>query len=168
MAEYDNKAFNAMENATKSRSDDFLTERKIRRRESQYPRSEYGLLEPEERLVLKNFFGTEQFEGDPYDFFKPYGVEGGGYENWDKKTQEVYDLLDYLYSAGDVGKTGNPLIAYEKSIDKDIDLEKLPGDRKAMSKIPRYREDIMQPMEKKKGLLGLIQRSLKGGKSGYE
>ena len=120
----DRMAFNAMKKATKSKSDNFLTARKIRRRESEYPRSEYGLLEPEEMSALKNFFGTEQFEGSPYDFFKPYGVEGGGYENWDKKTQEAYNLLGYLSSSG-IGKAGNPFLAHEKMIDEEISMENL-------------------------------------------
>ena len=135
-------AFDAMNKLTESKSDDFLTPKKIRRRESEYPRNEYGLLKHNEVKLLKKVFGSDQFEGDPYEFLekrgiiKPYGTKGGGYENWPEESKKVYDILG-RFTPREWGYSGNPFLAHEKMIDEEISKANL-FNLKNIKKIDNY------------------------------
>jgi len=160
---------------------DFTYEpREIRRRESEYPlgydeegESWYSPLYEDEFKSLKKYYGTEQFEGDPIDFIRE--KEGGGtyHQGWSDEAKEVYDILDsfspYGGSAGNSPYSGNPVIAHDKYIEQELDWEKPEYAQENFPyKIPRYREDVMQPMEKGKGLMSLLQRLIPGGKTGMK
>ena len=51
---------------------------------------------------------------------------------------------------------------------EELGEERALKDTKDISKIPLYREHLMYPMKKSKGLKGALQRFLPGGKSGWK
>ena len=141
--------------------------REIRRRESEYPKEDYGVLEDYELETLKNAFGTEQFEGDPYEFLEKKGILTTDISKRDEKYwEENKELLNILsnFSPHGWGYSGNPLIAHEKQVEQELDWEKPTH----ISKQTMGREDLMYPMEKGKGLMALLQRLLPGGKTGMD
>ena len=127
---------------------------------------DYGMLEKDDIEKLEKVFGSEQFEGSPYEFlekkgvFKPNDAKGGYYQGWDKDTKEIYDILGIMQHHG-FGGTGNPLIENQAYIDYEKQMEKY-GDPQT-----QWTEE-MQPMEKGKGLMALLQRILPGGKTGMK
>ena len=164
--------------------------REIRRRESEYPRSEYSYLEPEETEALEALepfmkelqsFKSKKWSDKSYEAAINYARDKGtnidrhlihsaleGLGQWAGRSYEdKFGGTLGFYDDPEGKSKGNlisPLELNELLIEEDIATEKPTH----ISRQTMGREDLMYPMEKGKGLMALLQRLLPGGKTGMD